>query len=77
MHVELEFLVEPFKEGQPGNHVTAALEAVDAAGLEVDMGAFATSTSGEVALVARAVHDLILAAMSEGASRLQIQVSEL
>jgi uncharacterized protein YqgV (UPF0045/DUF77 family) len=76
MHVELEFLVEPFKEGQPGSHVTAALEAVDAAGLEVDMGAFATSTNGEITVVARAVHDLILAAMSEGASRLQIQVSE-
>lgn len=75
MDVELEFLVEPFKEGQPGKHVTAALEAVDASGLTVEMGAFATSGSGEVAVVAQAVHDLILAAMSEGANRLQIQVS--
>ena len=75
MRVELEFLVEPFKEGEPGPHVTAALEAVRAAGLTTEMGAFATSAAGEVATVATAVHDLILAAVDQGATRLQIQVS--
>ena len=74
MDVELEFLVEPFKEGDPGPHVTAALEAVRSTGLQTEMGAFATTAQGDATTVATAVHDLILAAVNEGASRLQIQV---
>ena len=75
MLVDLEFLVEPFKEGEPGAHVTAALDAAQAAGLAPELGAFATTATGEVSTVAAAVHDLIVAAMREGASRLQIQIS--
>ena len=75
MDVELEFLVEPFKEGDPGPHVTEALAAVQAAGLTAEMGAFATSAGGDLSAVANAVHDLIVAAMDQGATRLQIQVS--
>ena len=43
MLVDLEFLVEPFKEGEPGTHVTAALDAAQAAGLAPELGAFATT----------------------------------
>ena len=56
--VRAEFLVEPFVEGSPGPHVTAALEACRAKGLEPDLGPFATTISGPVDVVTSAVHDM-------------------
>src|SRR6478672_10432074 len=40
---ELEFTVEPFVEGHPGPHVTAAVEAATVAGAEVEFGPFGSS----------------------------------
>ena len=39
----LEFTIEPFHEGKPGPHVRAAVEAVEALGLEVEFGPFGSS----------------------------------
>ena len=36
--LRLEYTVEPFVEGAPGPHVTAALEAAGATGLDVEFG---------------------------------------
>ncbi len=72
---ELEFLVEPFVEGRPGRHVTAAVDAVRARDLDPTMGAFSTHVAGSVDQLAAAVADLITEAMDNGATRLQLQVS--
>ena len=40
---ELEFTIEPFVEGRPGPHVTAAIDAATAAGAAVDVGPFGST----------------------------------
>ncbi|HVR32675.1 MAG TPA: helix-turn-helix domain-containing protein [Acidimicrobiia bacterium] len=71
--VRLEFFVEPFAEGRPGPHVRAAIAAVEAHGLSVDVGAFGTITTGAAAVVAEAVGDLVRAALESGADRVSVQ----
>lgn len=72
--VRVEFTVEPFVEGSPGEHVTAAIDAVRAVGLEPDVGPFGTSAVGTPAAVAEAVRALVDAALSHGASRIALQI---
>ena len=75
MDVHLELLVEPFEEGRPGPHVLAAVAALEAAGLTVELGPFASTATGEVSVVAGAVGDLVAASMGAGATRLTLQLS--
>lgn len=69
-----EFLVEPFAEGEPGDHVNAALAAFDRQGLEVDLGPFASVSVGEPDAIAGAVADMIRDAMAAGATSIRIHV---
>lgn len=71
--VRLEFFVEPFTEGRPGKHVRAAIDAVEAHGLSVDVGAFGTVTSGDPDTIAEVVGDLVRAALENGAARVSVQ----
>ena len=75
--VRLEFTVEPFVDGTLGPHVRAAIDAVEARGLAVDVGPFSTSADGAGPDAANAVHDLLAAAFDEGATRVSVQVSRL
>ena len=75
MRVEAEFTVEPFVEGSPGPHVTAAVDAARLAGVEPDMGPFGTTISGEVDDVLRALGAAIHAATESGAQRISVQVT--
>ena len=61
--------------GSLGPHVVAALESLEAAGLEVDLGPFASTCTGEVAAVADAIARLVTASMGAGATRITVQVS--
>lgn len=72
--IDVEILVEPFREGAPGAHVQAALDALADAGLEVEMGPFASTVSGEVEVVADALRDLVARAIREGATRINLQI---
>jgi hypothetical protein len=71
----IEFIVEPFVDGNPGPHVRAAVDAATAAGAVVDFGPFgstarvaAESTPDVVAAIARA-------AFANGATHLTINIS--
>lgn len=75
--IEVEFVIGPFREGEPGEHVTAAIEALTAAGLEVEMGAFATSVRGDAETVAEALRAMIVRAVDSGADRLNLHVRTL
>ena len=75
MHVEAEFTIEPFVEGQPGTHVQAALDAVRAEGLDVEIGPFGSSIAGEVSVVSAALGRLIADATRSGATRVSVQVT--
>lgn len=73
----LEVLVEPFRESDPGPHVTAVISAAEAAGLDAEMGPFATSIDGDIDRLAGAVADMIRAGFAEGATAMQIRVESL
>ena len=75
MRAHAEFTVEPFVEGTPGEHVTAAVEAVRASGLEPDMGPFGTTIEGERAEVIAGIAAALEAAAASGADRVSMQVT--
>jgi uncharacterized protein YqgV (UPF0045/DUF77 family) len=74
-HIVAEFLVEPFVEGAPGPHVTAAVDAFDDHGLSVDLGPFASFATGGLDEMADAIADMIRAAMGNGATSVQLRVA--
>lgn len=69
-----EFLVEPFEVGNPGPHVTAAVEAVKELGFEPTIGPFGTTIEGDAQRVIEAVKKLLDAATAAGASRVSLQI---
>jgi uncharacterized protein YqgV (UPF0045/DUF77 family) len=70
-----EFTIEPFVEGAPGPHVTAALEVAREASLPTDFGPFGTSFEGEDDRVLTAIDAIARKALALGATRLSIQLS--
>ena len=74
--VRVEFTVEPFVDGELGPHVTAAIDAVRAAGLDPEVGPFSTAAEGESESVAEALRDLVTAAFAAGATQVSMQVHE-
>ena len=70
-----DLLVEPFVDGAPGPHVTAACEAFDRHDLSVELGPFASFAAGDLEPMADAIADMIRAAMSEGASSIRLRVA--
>jgi uncharacterized protein YqgV (UPF0045/DUF77 family) len=73
--ITVEFLVEPFVEGAPGPHVTAALATLERDGLAIEVGPFSTEVRGPLADTADAVRDVIVVAIEQGATRIQFHVS--
>ncbi|MDH3293149.1 MAG: thiamine-binding protein [Acidimicrobiia bacterium] len=73
----LEVLVEPFRENDPGPHVVAAVGAMGDAGLNPDMGPFATTAEGDLDVVISTVSTLLRAAFDEGATSVQVRVDRV
>ncbi len=72
---QIEILVEPFKENDPGPHVRAAIEALQEADLKADMGAFATTASGDLETIIEMLPQLLTAGFDSGATSIQLRVS--
>ena len=70
-----EFTVEPFVDGNPGPHVTAAIDAATATGATVSVGPFGSEIEGDTAVVLEAVDAMMRAAMAAGATRVTIQLN--
>jgi uncharacterized protein YqgV (UPF0045/DUF77 family) len=73
--VRLEFTVEPFRDGGPGPHVRAAIDAATAGGLVADVGPFGTTVEGPAADAFEAVRALLDAAFEYGATRVSLQIT--
>jgi uncharacterized protein YqgV (UPF0045/DUF77 family) len=71
----VEFTIEPFVEGRPGPHVTAAIEAAEARGFEVDVGPFGSSVSVALDDVGAVIAALSDAAMANGATHVNVHVA--
>jgi len=74
MALALEFTVEPFVQGDPGPHVTAALEAARASGLAVEFGPFGTTVVGPDEVVLAALDSVVRRALEAGATRVSVQL---
>lgn len=72
--LRLEFTVEPFREGGPGPHVLAAVQAVRDSGLEPEDGPFGTAVEGAHQAVHAVLALLSAAAFAAGATGLHISV---
>ena len=70
----LEVLVEPFRENDPGLHVTAAIDAIAATGMEPDMGPFATTAEGDLDQAMAAITALVRAGFEHGADAIQVRI---
>ena len=70
----VEFTIEPFVEGAPGSHVTAAVAAVEAHGVFVEFGPFGSSFSVSQALLPLVIADLMKAAYDNGATYVSVAV---
>jgi predicted transcriptional regulator YheO len=75
VRVQVEFTIEPFVEGSPGEHVSAAIASMRADGFEVEIGPFSSSVNGDVALVSSAVSRMTYAAMVAGATSVAVNIS--
>lgn len=71
----VEFTIEPFVEGRPGPHVTAAIAAAEARGLEVEIGPFGSSVVVDLAEVGALIGALTDAAMANGATHVSVHVA--
>jgi uncharacterized protein YqgV (UPF0045/DUF77 family) len=70
----VEFTIEPFVEGVPGPHVTAAVAAVEALGASVEFGPFGTAFTAPVEKVPAMVGALLEAAYKNGATHVSVHV---
>jgi uncharacterized protein YqgV (UPF0045/DUF77 family) len=79
MSVVVEFTVYPFEEGetQPP-YVRAAIDQIERAGLQVDLGPLGQTVSGDAGAVLDALRAAEVAAIDAGATKMvvSIQVTE-
>lgn len=71
----VEFTIEPFVDGAPGSHVTAAVAAVELHGVLVEFGPFGSSFSVSQLLLPIVVADLMRSAYENGATYVSVAVS--
>ena len=70
-----EFVIEPFTDGEPGQHVRAGVDAIEAKGLVVSMGPFGSSVDGEIQAIGPAIDAMVRAAISDGADRVLVEIT--
>lgn len=73
----VEFTIEPFVEGQPGRHVTAAIDAATALGHDVEVGPFGSGCVVPADRTADVVAAVVRAALEHGADHVNIDVHEV
>jgi hypothetical protein len=74
--LQLEFTVEPFVEGLPGPHVTAAVSAAEAVGATVEFGRFGSSGTASTEAMPLVIAELVRAAFANGASHVTMHVAQ-
>jgi hypothetical protein len=74
---QLEFTIEPFVEGRPGPHVTAAVEAATHAGADVEFGPFGSTCQVDDARMPDVVAAITRAAFANGATYVSLHVAQL
>jgi uncharacterized protein YqgV (UPF0045/DUF77 family) len=73
----LEFTIEPFREGNPGPHVRAAVEAAEALGVTVEFGPFGSSCQVTQAQLAEVSGAVVAQAFANGATHVSLHVERV
>ena len=73
----LEFTIEPFVEGQPGPHVTTAVEAAQRLGVTVDFGPFGSSCTVPLEQGPAVAAAVLEAAFANGATHVSLHAERL
>lgn len=71
----VEFTVEPFIEGHPGQHVIAPIDALRTMGIHVEVGPFGSSCLVPTKLSAEAVATIMREAFAHGATHVNVDVA--
>lgn len=71
----VEFTIEPFVEGRPGPHVTAAIDVVRGRDVEVEVGPFGSSCIVDIDDVGVVVGEISDAAFANGATHVSVHVA--
>ncbi len=66
--------MEPFREGELGAHVEAALSALRAGGYQPDVGPFGTAVEGEASSLLTSVAEAATASLEAGATGMMLSV---
>lgn len=70
--IKVEFTVEPFVEGAPGEHVVRTIAAVEAMGITVEVGPFGSVFRVETERLGEVLHRLSSTAYAYGATHVII-----
>ena len=73
----LEFTIEPFREGNPGPHVRAAVQAAEALGVAVEFGPFGSSCTVDQSQLAEVAGAIVSEAFANGATHVSLHVERL
>ncbi len=74
---KVEFTIEPFLDGALGPHVQAAVDTARSFDDAVEVGPFGSSAVVTLIDAPVLVHDLIRAALANGATRVAVQVERV
>lgn len=74
--LHVEFTIEPFVEGRPGPHVTAAIDAARAIDPGVDVGPFGSACRVDPGQLPELLAALGREAFAHGATHLSVHVSD-
>lgn len=72
--VVLDFTIEPFVDGRPGKHVSAAVDAAEALGVEVEFGPFGSTCTVADDRIGEVITAVVEAALANGASHVSLHV---
>lgn len=70
--IRVDFTVEPFREGQLGPHVEAALDVLRGEGFAVDVGPFGNAAEGDAATLLATVGRALTASFDAGAGAVSL-----
>jgi uncharacterized protein YqgV (UPF0045/DUF77 family) len=77
MRVRVEFTVEPFREGELGSHVSAAIDSLRSEGFTPDVGPFGSAVEGEPSGVFDAIARAASASFEAGATAITLSARAL
>jgi uncharacterized protein YqgV (UPF0045/DUF77 family) len=75
--LQVEFTIEPFVEGRPGPHVTAAIAAAEACGVAVELGPFGSSCRIPLERAGEVTGAIVGAAFAHGATHVSMHTERV